>query len=397
MADLPAFEIEVATSARGNTRCFREIAAYKAWLDKEDAASKRWVGGTVPSGYSDLSNDVKTFFQNTRSQVSSFEGLARRAQPNSAGSMEAALESIRQYHEQWYGQGRLFTSDSAEGKLLSKLRDERREQTVGAFNILRRADSASNFAYGLVQGGLFRVGLKGRATAEAEALEDLRSEWIASYQNILKKEQDEFEHFREEAESGLTGLRERHEQLSREGKEALEEQATLYHEHLAETEAELRRIAETYKSRLGLEAPVQYWRKKARSHRAMAGLSFFAVAVSGIGFGSFFLSQVADVLGPAEDPGAAEVVILLTLATLGVWAIRIFVRLFFSQVHLNTDAGGRAVMIETFLALLNRDEASEEERLLVLNSIFRPSSTGIVKDDSAPPSIPEGVSRLLSK
>ena len=56
--------------------------------------------------------------------------------------------------------------------------------------------------------------------------------------------------------------------------------------------------------------------------------------------------------------------------------------------HLATDADQRANMIETYLALKEGDALPQESQISHLfDAIFRPVSTGIVKDDGVPISL----------
>ena len=88
-------------------------------------------------------------------------------------------------------------------------------------------------------------------------------------------------------------------------------------------------------------------------------------------------------------------VIFGIIAVLGVWLARIIVRIFLSHLHLETDAKERVTMIQTYLALLREEHAlKENERQVILQTLFRPSATGIVKDDGIPPSIIDIVSRF---
>ena len=55
------------------------------------------------------------------------------------------------------------------------------------------------------------------------------------------------------------------------------------------------------------------------------------------------------------------------------------------DLRLHTDAGERVVMAQTSLALVAESAGPKDvDRTLVLSSLFRPSSTGVVKDDAAP-------------
>jgi hypothetical protein len=86
------------------------------------------------------------------------------------------------------------------------------------------------------------------------------------------------------------------------------------------------------------------------------------------------------------------------LLTFAFWFERIFVRLLLSQVHLYTDASERVVMAKTYIALLREGQGmKDEDRRLILQALFRPAVTGIVKDDAIPPTVLEWITRLGSK
>lgn len=89
--------------------------------------------------------------------------------------------------------------------------------------------------------------------------------------------------------------------------------------------------------------------------------------------------------------------VLIGAGLLGAWIVRIFVRLFLSHIHLLQDARERAIMVQTYLALLRKDAVTEKERELILAVLFRPAATGIVKDDAMPLTIAEAATRLGGK
>ena len=85
--------------------------------------------------------------------------------------------------------------------------------------------------------------------------------------------------------------------------------------------------------------------------------------------------------------------IMLVISTFGIWLTRLSAKIFVSNLHLRIDAGERAVMMKTYLALMREGNGLEEnDRKLILQTLFRPSSTGIIKDDG-----PSGLLDVLSK
>ncbi len=49
----------------------------------------------------------------------------------------------------------------------------------------------------------------------------------------------------------------------------------------------------------------------------------------------------------------------------------------------------------TYLALLRKGNLQPSEQSLILTALFRPTSTGIIKDDAAPPFIAEWLKKSI--
>ena len=77
---------------------------------------------------------------------------------------------------------------------------------------------------------------------------------------------------------------------------------------------------------------------------------------------------------------------MVIIATFGIWAVRVFVQLMYSNAHLAADAKERYTMLLTYLAMIRESvlPTAEEHKLLILQTLFRPGSTGVIKDDGAP-------------
>jgi hypothetical protein len=166
----------------------------------------------------------------------------------------------------------------------------------------------------------------------------------------------------------------------------------------------IRSVQATYEEALQIKAPVEYWRQKADEHRAnraryrnillgYAGVSGLALLV-GLGSLAYQALQLAELpdVPPAVFVILGAVGVVVTTAVF--WAARILVRLFMSEHHLAIDSAERGTMAMTYLALTEKKAAEEKDRAIVLASLFRPTSDGIVKDDAAPDF---GPAALLSK
>ncbi len=154
---------------------------------------------------------------------------------------------------------------------------------------------------------------------------------------------------------------------------------------------DLRHTEEAYKQKIALQAPVTYWNDKKARHLsgkslysswlekfAPLSLSFTVVLILGFPALMMWIGYPQDVWHYIAIP------LLLVWTTTIFWAGRVLVRLFLSEHHLAGDAEERAVMAQTYLALVNEDKADKEDRHIVLETLFRHSTDGIVKDDAAP-------------
>lgn len=65
------------------------------------------------------------------------------------------------------------------------------------------------------------------------------------------------------------------------------------------------------------------------------------------------------------------------------WIIRIIVKIALSNLHLSEDANERVVMIQTYLSFVKEGQIDENDKNLILYSLFRPSNIGIIKDESS--------------
>ena len=372
-----------------------------------------------------------------------------------------ALTQLRGFREQWatssdeaerqriltevsglYTSRRLLATETPGGKLVSeRLSRHQNLEAAAAFTALTQAGDDP-------QAGIFRGYfdalnlMAGRAGAakHAEALEALVERWQgqfaeverqaeaearetreqrnaelmalrASFEEKLAAFETQVAQDREQSDMSLRAMKERLAALSEHASEtraAMEAEATAHTvataEHVEQTKAELERIRTTYATEVSLRKPITFWEDKGRRHTRYGLGALGAVVVMGTAFGVFFLREVAEVLRPDGSAGVAgtganagQVVTLLTIATLGLWALRLVVRAMLSQQHLATDAAERAVLIKTYLSMREHTEFDEKERHLVFQTVFRPSADGIVKEDSAPPSIPEVLTRALSR
>ena len=87
---------------------------------------------------------------------------------------------------------------------------------------------------------------------------------------------------------------------------------------------------------------------------------------------------------PKDDPleDVWKISLLLMISTLGFWLTRVSARGFVSNQHLEMDCRERITILFTYFALQKSDSPLRgNERPIVLETLFRPGVTGLIKDD----------------
>ncbi len=149
----------------------------------------------------------------------------------------------------------------------------------------------------------------------------------------------------------------------------------------------IRAVQRAFEETMQLQAPVKYWRDKADNHKiaednARRRLYWF-FPLSALILALTFAIAAYFLLKATANPALYIVVSggLAIISTLGLWIGRILTKLYLSEHHLRNDAEERAVMTTTYLALTRENAATETDRHIVLNALFRSTPDGIVKDD----------------
>lgn len=163
-----------------------------------------------------------------------------------------------------------------------------------------------------------------------------------------------------------------------------------------ETIADINNVKKAYVEDMKLKASVQYWSEKKQGHAnnrrdAFGHLRNFGIAGVVVGFVVFWFAitfmleasgvNVLDwmVIKPTDGRAIALSTYVVATAALGTvltvifWTARILVRQYLTERRLEGDADERRVMTQTYLALISEGAAEDEDRLVILNALFRPS------------------------
>lgn len=246
----------------------------------------------------------------------------------------------------------------------------------------QRPDSITNVIIATQEAILFERGVIGVSGAERSALDELRAthtalnneltQLIADSKAVLDDTQGSF--------TNLHGLlTEKFDGLFDASKKTLDD------------------IANTYDKKLALQAAVAYWTKKAERHRNFSigfGVAFVTTLI-GVGYLGFQeLYPILKDLKPDEKPESWIIALIVISAVVSVWIVRLIVRVLLSHIHLQRDSSERATMLLTYLALAREGSGlKEDEKKLILQALFRPSASGIIKDDAIPTGIYDFITR----
>jgi hypothetical protein len=393
-------EADLGHNGRHTFQSFDEV---EAWVSEEEAF---W--SFIPQGQSeDFERNYRAAWRDIRQRV---EVARARSTENHWGSLLAELTS------RFARDGYLCRARPEAVFLKNLAADPDRQIVVGAMAaLLRWRQHVSSTGLGNTRALLYQLGISpDAAVAAKDALDriavDANRQLVAAdtqHRSLLDGSQERLTaavaawdeargKANQELVAAIKNLEDERERARTESDEVV-----------AKARERLQAIEKTYEEFMRLKSPVQYWsdRRKRYARRSICwGVAMTVFSVLGF----LGLQEVAArLLKPATQGGAAgtqglqagplEIGSALLLVMLFLWGLRILARVLLGSIHLEMDAGERGVMAETYLALSKEEHLKEErDRQLVLAALFRPSSTGVVKDDAAPSTWMDILSRIAS-
>jgi hypothetical protein len=385
----PIAEIEIPREGRKVP--FQDLEQFRAWIESE---LKCWDWLRSLAGQDGLGPVAASVDQlgAARDQIAAAQSAPAESQQR-VQNIANAINALRVH----YSDRGLPAFDSPAAAFLNVLF---RENPLTAGHALwyltgrERTSQSGPSSQGIIRAELFRLGLAATDTATAEALRKLAAEFTTAVGDARATHAA----LQRDAKDALERLAGDHREWGDRHVAAEQERSVRFDAQLDKARTDLENLKKALESHLALRGAVTYWTRKANAHRWQA-LIWAALALGtalGIAFGGWHALQTIVLTRPKEDPHLPWLAGYSVLAiTLAMWLLRVLVRLTLSNVHLATDGRIRATMMTTYLALLRRGqgELDAKDRRLILEVLFRPSVTGIVKDDAAPPGLWEFLSR----
>ncbi|MBI2240852.1 MAG: hypothetical protein HYU59_08620 [Magnetospirillum gryphiswaldense] len=218
-----------------------------------------------------------------------------------------------------------------------------------------------------------------KSELDIKELDRIKGEQILAIQNAtsqMAQQQFEWSHFRAQAE---------------------DEMAELVQAHCGE----MAQIKKEYEEELRLRSASSYWKTKEKLHAKAAWMWFVAFCTAAVTVLLVLHYKAPNYLSSlphntAGDIGISGLAVVTLPALVVLWVLRHLSRLFVTHFHQREDARQRRVLVTTYLALHNKSAATDVERLLILQALFRPNATKD-DDDSAAQSLLDNLAKAVSK
>lgn len=154
-------------------------------------------------------------------------------------------------------------------------------------------------------------------------------------------------------------------------------------------EARLNDLEETYKNKLSLEAPEELWYNRSKEYREKAQYWTWVLIVSALALVGFLTGLVMVIHDYSLDtiqeiPFISKSFILVSIISFFVYIIRVLIKIVMSNHHLATEYEQKAALTRFYQALTYAGtDIAQEERIIIIHSLFSRTETGLVKTDSS--------------
>ncbi len=426
-------DLQIDFEGRGGLQRFKTIGDFRNWLDGESVFWK-WLSEPPANNHHshirDQLNDFNKIQPDCRSQISNAaeqwkrigREMEQRSQllenPNLPNEEKEEINTkISQLKEEWgrhiddlrrtlentvrleiVKSKRYLPSTTPSAQFICELAETNPDEAVYALDqILLEEKGASDPRQvgftGRMMASLYSKHLNRKVREDKRAFSNAIATWtkeLADFKSRFESQEREFEE-----------ISTRHIEAEENWAAKTTEMAENFANMRNLKEEDLQNLTETYETHMQLKGPLLYWRGKRKEHAKGKTLMGWASAISGL-VGAAIIAGSAYLFLPTSSPANAipwrSIGFFLLISTFVLWLVRLFVKLMLSHIHLYADAREREVMISTFMALMRKNESRQGvekiDLALVLAPIFKPSTTGVIKDDGGPTTLTDFISRL---
>lgn len=182
-------------------------------------------------------------------------------------------------------------------------------------------------------------------------------------------------------------------------------EVTALQKYAKDTEDRIAKLQKKYEEVEKFQAPSDYWHKNGKWSRGIAVVIIVVVILAGWKIGTEIIDRadkIPEKLAEIEKSnslpnGQAEArsrtyadyvptILPITIIAFGtIWLIRVLLKIAFNLWHIGTDAAERAMLLKTWLAMMDSDDPPKDtEREIMMRQVFRHVPTGISDQDTVP-------------
>ena len=159
--------------------------------------------------------------------------------------------------------------------------------------------------------------------------------------------------------------------------------------YLEQKEKNLVILEQTYEQKLKLSKPAEYWKSLSDSYAKKGNIWLLVsslIAIITIAVLVLFIIFTPDLFNYDGDLYLIlkNTALLTVVTSIAIYMLRITVKMTMSSYHLSRDSKEREQLAYFYLSLIQNDGVSDNERAIILNSLFSRSDTGLLKGDSSP-------------
>jgi len=377
-------EVSFKSAAGGEEVRLPTTKDMERWLDSQEPFWKSVDITKVNDGVRGQWRQQLHFFSNARAQMKEFEDRMESGQEAEARRSNQSIQSE-------FGRvssGTIVTSDHEFYPAIVDLASTQPE-LAGILLSTARSDAKESM------GTLGNFSLPMRAVFELV----LRFARTKGTRDWLQPQRKELQALRQECQGELDQLRTNHsrqnEEIARQNEDAATDNRSRSEEwekRKLELSKEWDDLKKIYDEKLALLAPTQYWADRATDHRKVAirfAIAFAVVLAGSIGIFAWLAMPHLFAVATAKEVSPVLTLIPVGIpAFAGIWVLKMLSRMLSENLQMMRDARERETMVKTFLALMRDDKSgksivNDNDRILILHSLFRPSSVSAV--DDAPP------------
>lgn len=349
-----------------------------------------------------LINAFNSSWQNLEQQI--VNGLQRNINKPDQFNQHAA--QFTRGFEQFLKDKKLFTDDAPFAAFIQRQTNKSPEMGLAALAVAFDANVVNidrKMLAGLKEADAYFNGNQENANDETETLQQLRSRWDEEltqhrdfWQQEYQRKIDEATIQNQKVDGLISGWQEQTETQTADLESHKNQFKQSFDAELDKARTDLENLTKTYDDKLALQASVKYWAIQHQSHVEKSKQFGKALAISTVLIlGLIILYAIFGLDKPFKEMPVSRLLTAAAITTFGIWIIKILANIFMSHLHLATDAQERRTMIHTYLALTRKGHGpKEEDRQLILQTLFRPSNTDMVKNDQGPTQLVDLINRL---